>query len=173
MKSCCAIGSLLRTLTCLVGSLVVAVSCGAAAARQQAEARLVDHAELLCSNCFFGPSNYFYCFAVDNQILIGRQRVPVLNWQDNSKNYLTPVHGSWEAWMAPGQTVPITYDDKHIWVDRAERKPSKAGFWAPVKGAAAWIRRADAKQVKLIRSSPRDIFTNDQRCRGTHETNSP
>lgn len=168
MKSYCSIGALLQTWVCLVGSLVVPMSCGAATARQQAQARLLDHAELLCSNCLFGPSSYFYCFAVDNQILIGRQRVPVLNWEDNSKNYLTPVHGSWEAWMAPGQTVPITYDDKHIWVDRAGSKPSKAGFWGGLRGATAWITRADSKQVELLRSSPRDIFTNDQRCRGTH-----
>jgi hypothetical protein len=31
---------------------------GAAAERQQAQARLLDHAEALCDNCFFGPSYY-------------------------------------------------------------------------------------------------------------------
>lgn len=173
MKSYCSIGPLLRTWACLLGSLLVPLSCGAANARQPAQARLLDHAELLCSNCFFGPSNYFYCFAVDNQILIGRQRVPVLNWEDSSKNYLTPVHGSWEAWMAPGQTVPITYDDKHIWVNRAESKPTKAGFWGRFRDATALITRADVKQVKLLRSSPSDIFANDERCRGAHKPNNP
>jgi len=173
MKSYCSIGPLLRTWACLLGSLLVPLSCGAANARQPAQARLLDHAELLCSNCFFGPSNYFYCFVVDNQILIGRQRVPVLNWEDSSKNYLTPVHGSWEAWMAPGQTVPITYDDKHIWVNRAESKPTKAGFWGRFRDATALITRADVKQVKLLRSSPSDIFANDERCRGAHKPNNP
>ena len=42
---------------------------------------------------------------------------------------------------APGQTVPISYDDKHI-----------------------WVTREDGKQVRLTQTYSRDIFTND-RCR--------
>src|SRR5580692_1352411 len=55
------------------------------------QAQVLDHAELLCSNCFFGPSDYYFCFAADNKVLIGYQRTPVLNWQDDTKNYLTRV----------------------------------------------------------------------------------
>ncbi len=115
----------------------------AAAERQQAQAQLLDHAEQLCDNCFFGSSYYYYCFAVDNKVLIGYQRTQVLNWEDKSKNYLTRVHPTWKVWDAPGETVPLSYDDKHIWVTRPDSK----------------------KQVKLQRTSSGDIFLNNNQCR--------
>jgi hypothetical protein len=149
----------------VAASLAAPVSFGAAAARQQVQAQLLDRAEILCANCFFGPSDYYYCFAVDNKILVGYQRVPVLNWQDKSKNYLTPVHPAWAAWAAPGQTVPISYDARHIWVSRADDKAVKRGFWTHVKALAFWASRGDGKQVKLTQTSMRDIFTNNDRCR--------
>jgi hypothetical protein len=150
----------------VAASLAAPVSFGAAAGRQQVPAQLLDRAEILCDNCFFGPSDYYYCFAVDNKILVGYQRVPVLNWQDKSKNYLTPVHPAWAAWAAPGQTVPISYDDKHIWVSRANGKPVRRDLWAHLKALAFWVSRGDGKQVKLTQSPLRDIFTNNDRCRG-------
>jgi len=58
----------------------------ASADRHTAQAQVLDHAEELCDNCFFGPSYYYYCFAVDKQVLIGYQRTQVLNWEDKSKN---------------------------------------------------------------------------------------
>jgi len=155
----------IRTSVCVAASLAAPLSFGAAADRQQAQAQLLDHAEFLCANCFFGPSDYYYCFAVDNQVLIAYQKTPVLNWQDQSKNYLTKVHGGWAAWAAPGQTVPISYDNKHIWVDRGEGPPVRPGLWAHMKAATRWIIRSDSKRVKLTRSSMRDIFINNDRCR--------
>jgi hypothetical protein len=149
----------------VAASLAAPVSFGAAAARQQVQAQLLDRAEILCANCFFGPSDYYYCFAVDNKILVGYQRVPVLNWQNKSKNYLTPVHPAWAAWAAPGQTVPIGYDDKYIWISRANDKAVKRGFGAHLKALAFWVSRGDDKQVKLTQSSVRDIFTANDRCR--------
>lgn len=136
------IRSLIWTSVCLAALLTAPVSFGAAAEQHQVQAQVLDHAELLCANCFFGTSDYYYCFAADNKIMIGYQRIPVFNWRDKSKNYLTKVHSGWAAWAAPGQTVPISYDDKHIWVNRA-----------------------DGKQVKLKQSYSRDIFTNNDRCR--------
>ncbi|MGO9258984.1 MAG: hypothetical protein ACLQU1_22075 [Bryobacteraceae bacterium] len=147
----------------MAASLAAPVSFGAAADRQQAQAQLLDHAEFLCANCFFGASDYYYCFAADNKILVGYQKTPVLNWRDQSKNYLAPAHPSWAAWTAPGQTVPISYDNKHIWVNRA--KQVRRGFWAQLKAIAFWVSRADGKQVRLTQSSMRDIFTNNDRCR--------
>lgn len=96
--------------------LAAPVSFGAQADRQQVQAQLLDHAELLCANCFFGASDYYYCFEADNKVLIGYQKTPVLNWRDESKNYLAGVHHGWAAWTEPGQSVRISYDDKHIWV---------------------------------------------------------
>ena len=157
------IRSLIRTSVCVAASLAAPVSFGAAAGRQQAQAQLLDRAEFHCANCFFGASDYYYCFAADNKILIGYQRTPVLNWQDKSKNYLTPAHPSWAAWTAPGQTVPISYDNKHIWVNRV--KQVRRGFWAQLKAIAFWVSRADGKQVRLTQSSMRDIFINNDRCR--------
>jgi len=144
-------------------ALAAAVSFGAAADRTQAKAQLLDRAEFLCDNCFFGASDYYYCFAADDKILVGYQRTPVLNWQDKSKNYLVPVHPSWAAWTAPGQTVAVSYDDKHIWIDRVQ--PARPGFWGHLKALAFWASRADGKQVRLTRSSMRDIFTNNGQCR--------
>jgi hypothetical protein len=152
----------------VAASLAALVSFGAAADRQQGQAQLLDRAEFLCDNCLFGASDYYYCFAADDKILIGYQRTPVLNWQDKSKNYLAPVHPSWAAWSAPGQTVPISYDDKHIWIDRV--KEARPGFWGDLKTLAFWASRADGKQVRLTRSSTRDIFINNGQCRGTDKS---
>ena len=127
---------------CVAAVLAAPAVFGAAADRQQVQAQMLDHAELLCDNCFFGPSYYFYCFEADNKILIGYQRTPVLNWDDRSKNYLTKVHKAWMVWTPPGETVPVSYDDKHIWVTRPNGKP-----------------------VKLTQSYTRDIFTANDRCR--------
>ena len=170
MRSYSYVRSVIWTSVCLAASLAAPVSFGAAADRQQAQAQLLDHAEFLCANCFFGASDYYYCFAADNKVLIGYQKTPVLNWQDKSKNYLTGVHPSWAAWTAPGQTVPISYDDKHIWVSRAEGKQARPDLWAHMKALAFWASRGNSKQVKLTRSSMRDIFTNNDRCRGADRT---
>ena len=173
MNSHFPIRSFVPIAVCFAVSVAAPVSFGAdkALARAQtAQAQLLDHAEFLCDNCFFGPSDYYYCFAVDNKILAGYQRVPVLNWQDKSKNYLTPVHPAWAAWAAPGQTVPISYDDKHIWVSRANNEQEKRGFWAHVKAMAFWVSRGNSKQVKLTQSSVRDIFIGNDRCRGANPT---
>jgi hypothetical protein len=164
MSSYSYIRSVIWTSVCVAASLVAPLSFGAAAERQQAQAQLLDHAEFLCDNCFFGASDYYFCFAVDNQILVGYQRTPALNWRDKSKNYLTPVHPAWAAWTAPGQTVPLSYDDKHIWLSRA--KPATRGFWAGLKAMAFWVSRGDDKRVKLTRSSMRDIFIHNDQCRG-------
>lgn len=165
MNSYSYIRSVIRTSVCVAASLAAPVSFGASAGRQQVEAQLLDHAEFLCDNCFFGPSDYYYCFAAGNQVLIGYQSTPVLNWRDTSKNYLTKFRHGWAAWSAPGQTVPISYDDKHIWVSRGD-KPVSGGLWAGMKSFARWVVRDDKKQVRLTRSSVRDIFTNNDRCRG-------
>jgi hypothetical protein len=162
--------SLIRTSVCVAASLAAPVAFGAEAPRHQAQAQLLDHAEFLCANCFFGPSDYYYCFAADDKILVGYQRTPVLNWRDESKNHLTGVHPAWAAWTAPGQTVPISYDDKHIWVTRPDRKQVRRGFGAGVKAIASWVSRGNGKQVKLTQSSMRDIFTNNDRCRGANTT---
>jgi hypothetical protein len=170
MKPYSYIRAVIRTSVCVAASLAAPVSFGAAAGRQQAQAQLLDRAEFRCANCFFGPSDYYYCFAVDNKVLIGYQRTPVLNWRDSSKNYLTTVHPAWAAWTAPGQTVPISYDDKHIWVSRADGKQAMPDLWAHVKALAFWVSRGNSKQVKLTQRSMRDIFTNNDRCRGAGGT---
>jgi hypothetical protein len=134
------------------------------AGRVQAQAQLLDHAEYLCDNCFFGASKYYYCFAADSKILIGYQKAPVLNYQDQSKNYLAPVHPAWAAWAAPGQTAPISYDEKHIWLTRTKEKPASTSFWSHLKNFAFWASRGEDKRVKLRRASNGDLFTNNAQC---------
>ena len=159
--------NVIRTSVCVAASLAAPFAFAASAPRPQVPAQLLDHAEILCSNCLFGPSDYYYCFAADNKILVGYQNTPVLNWEDKSKNYLTPVHHAWSAWPPPGApaaAVPISYDDKHIWVDRPEVKPSD-GVRAHIKAVANWVSRGNAKKVKLTRSSKLDIFPYNSPCR--------
>ncbi|MDP9113043.1 MAG: hypothetical protein M3O20_05115 [Acidobacteriota bacterium] len=137
MKAYCGFRSFL-----LMWGLAAPALFGAAADRQQAQAQLLDHAEVLCDNCFLGPSYYYYCFAAGDKRLIGYQRTEVLNWQDKSKNYLTRVHKAWRVWDAPGETIPLSYDDKHIWVTRPD----------------------DKKPVKMQRMLLSDIFLNNKQC---------
>lgn len=133
--------SFLTRTSILAASMVAVVSFGAAADREQVQARLLDQAELQCSNCFFAPSDYYFCFATDDKVLIGYQSVPVINWEDPSKNFLARVHHQWVPWSPPGDTMSISFDAKHIWVERA-----------------------NGKKVKLTRSEPRAVFTHDNRC---------
>jgi hypothetical protein len=165
MSSYSHIRSVIQTSVSMAVLLLTPVSFSVAADRPQVPAQLLDHAEFLCDNCLFGASDYYYCFAVDNKILIGYQRTRVANWADKSKNYLTSVNPGWAAWTAPGETVPISYDDKHIWITRADRKTGKRDYLAPVKAFATWATRSGGKQVKLTQSSMRDIFLNNDRCR--------
>jgi hypothetical protein len=139
---------------CLAATLAVPASFGKAADRQQAQAQVLDRAEYLCDNCLFGPSYYYFCFSADNKILIAYQRIPVINWEDKSKNYLTKVRHKWDVWSAPGQTVPISYDDKHIWVTRTDAKGKE-------------------NEVKMIQNYKTDIFTNDARCRAAVKSMNP
>jgi hypothetical protein len=136
------IRSILRNSLCLAALLAAPADFQAASPRQQAQAPLLDHAEFPCVNCFFARSDRYYCFQADNQILIAHRKIPVVNWQDESKNYITRVHPAWKDWTPPGQTVPISFDDKHV-----------------------WLRQANGKELKLARVFTGDIFTNNAQCR--------
>jgi hypothetical protein len=137
-----SIRSIARKSVSIAIVLAAPIIFGKVVDRPQVQAQLLDHAEILCDNCFFGPSYYYFCFAADNKILVGYQRIPVINWRDTSKNDLTRVHRQWTVWTAPGETLPISYDDKNIWVSRP-----------------------DGKQVKLIQTYTRDVFTDNAKCR--------
>jgi hypothetical protein len=142
MKSHLYFRSFVLVSVCLAAALAAPAAYGAKPEPPTVQAQVLDHAEVLCANCFFGPSYYYYCFAADNKILVAYQRTQVLNWVDPNKNYLTKVHKGWSVWNAPGQTVPISYDDKHI-----------------------WVTRDNGKKVKMIQSNTRDIFTGNDRCK--------
>ena len=161
--------SLSRTSVWLAVLLAAPVWCGFADDQRQAQAQLLDHAEFLCANCFFGASKYYYCFEADNKVIVGYQKTPVLNWEDQSKNYLAPVHPAWAAWNAGGPGVPIRYDDKHIWISR--ERPARQGFWGHMKGLAFWASRGDDQRVKLTRSNMRDIFSHNDACRAAVAAN--
>jgi len=128
------------------GFLFFAFVFAALAAKQpdtpQIQGQLLDHNEYLCSNCFFGSSTYYYCFEAGDKILIGYQKIPTLNWKDSASNDLTKVHKSWTPWTSEGQAVPLRYDDKDI-----------------------WVTRADGKTVKLKQDYTTDIFVNNSQCR--------
>lgn len=128
------------------GFLFFAFTVAALAAKQpdtpQIQGQLLDHNEYLCSNCFFGASTYYYCFEAGDKILIGYQKIPTLNWKDPASNDLTKVHKSWAPWTTEGQAVPLRYDDKNI-----------------------WVTRADGKAVKLTQDYTTDIFVNNSQCR--------
>jgi len=127
------------------GLLFFAFAAAAVAAgpdRPQVQGQLLDHNEYVCSNCFFGASTYYYCFEAGDKILIGYQKSPTLNWKDSTSNDLAKVHKAWRPWKSEGQAVPLRYDDKSI-----------------------WVTRADGKTVKLKQDYSTDIFLNNQQCR--------
>jgi hypothetical protein len=121
----------------------VTVVLAATPDKLQVQAQLLDHNEYLCSNCFFGASTYYYCFEADKKILIGYQKIPTINWKDSASNDLTKVRKSWTPLTAEGQSVPLRYDDKYIWVDRP-----------------------GGKAVRLKQDYTTDIFVNNSQCRG-------
>jgi hypothetical protein len=149
----------------VAASLAAPLCFGAAADRQQAQAKVLDHAEFLCDNCLLAASQYYYCFEAGSQILIGYQSTPVMNYTDKSKNYLAAVRPSYTPWGAPGQAVPISYDDKHIWVSRPETPPAKQTTLGHLKAFAFWASHGDSKQVKMKRSNIHDIFLHNEACR--------
>ena len=164
MNSYSYLRSVLRISVC-AASLAAFVSFSSAAERQHAQAQLLDHAAFLCQNCFFGPSDYYYCFAVDDQVLIGYQRTPVLNWQDKSKNYLTKVHQGGRPGPRPAR--PCRSAMTRSTSGSVERKRNRRGgiSGAHVKAIGSWATRSDGKQVRLTQKSLPDIFTHNDRCR--------
>jgi hypothetical protein len=133
---------------------VNAIGLGETGFRKQTEARLLDQAALLCNNCFFGTSDYFYCFETAQGILIGYQRAPVVNWWDKSKNYATKAHPSWSRLDVPQEALRIEYDEKNIWVMRGDQDAvQRAG------GALRPFIRESA-DVRLMQNYKRDVFTN-------------
>lgn len=133
MKSVCTFFALVAILT--------PASFGATD-KQQAQAQVLDQNEYACENCFFGASTYYYCLEANNKVLIGYDKIPVMNWIDPNKNWLTKVHKAWKPWAADGNTIPIRYDEKHI-----------------------WITAPNGKTVKLTQDYGTDIFLNNQSCR--------
>jgi hypothetical protein len=137
MKSGC-----IRSFAFLAVALALPASFGKSAEKPSVEAQLLEHNEYLCSNCFFGSSDYYFCFKADNRVLIGHNKIPQFNWQDPNKNYFTKVRKSWKPWQAEGSTVSIKYDDKYI-----------------------WLPRANGKDVRLTQDYTRDIFIMNRECR--------
>ncbi|HWE50941.1 MAG TPA: hypothetical protein VG273_14200 [Bryobacteraceae bacterium] len=135
-----------RSLGFIAIALIVPSSFGLAANKEadakSAQATLLDHNQYPCSNCFFGANEYYFCFKADDKILIGRQNIPTMNYQDSGKNYLTKVHKGWMP-VEPGATVSLKYDGKYI-----------------------WIPRAGGKDVRLTQDYSRDIFMDSHECRG-------
>jgi hypothetical protein len=141
---------------CVGALLAASAALATPPPRHEVQAQLLDQAALLCDNCFFGASNYYYCFSADSMVLIGYQRTPVVNWWDKSKNYLVKAHPSWTALDAPTETIPVSYDNKHIWVNRADQdavKNARGRLHAVIK---------ENPEVRLIRDSSKDVFTNKQ-----------
>jgi hypothetical protein len=104
MNSACARAVLGLVLT-LAGSIVA----GAADKKEPApptQAVLLDHAEYICSNCLFGNSDYYFCFDVNSKILIGHEKIRTQTWMKAPENLLE----------TRGNTVPIRFDDKYIWI---------------------------------------------------------
>src|SRR5579862_4564776 len=108
----------------------------------EVQAQLLDQNGYQCTNCFFGASTYYFCFEADNKVLIGYEKIPTMNWADPNKNWLTRVHKSWKGWSEEGKTVPLRYDDKHI-----------------------WLTGTNGKAVRLRQDYSTDIFVNNQQCR--------
>ena len=81
----------------------------------QAQAVELDHAEYLCKNCFFGESDYYFCFDVNSKILIGHEKIRVQTRK--------PAPG--DLLGERGKTVPIRYDDQYIWIPGPKGKDQR------------------------------------------------
>jgi len=118
------------------------VSFGKKADRKTASATVLDRNSYICSNCFFGTSDYYYCFDVGDKILIGYQKVPSLGWKEHETNLLTRVHKGYEPWSPASDKVDISYDDKSI-----------------------YVTGADGKEARLHQNYQTDIFLHSAQCR--------
>jgi hypothetical protein len=131
-----------KSMTLLATAAAIGIAYAAPADQKQAQARIVEEEKYGCPNCFFGGSDYFFCFEADNQILVAHDKIPTLNWTDPNKNYLVKLHKSWKAPAPSGDSIKIQYDDKHV-----------------------WIPRDDGKQIRMSREVDHNPFTN-ARCSG-------
>jgi len=134
--------ALLRLTVFAAIAAAVPATFGAAADRKEGQATLLEQNSYPCNNCLFGASDYYFCFAVDNKVLIAHDKIPTFNWVDSNKNYLGKLHGSWRGASPAGQTMKIEYDDQHV-----------------------WMPRADGKEIRLKQDYKRDIFVVNQQCR--------
>src|ERR1700722_5690722 len=118
---------------------------GKKAERKTADATLLDSNSYICGNCFFGASDYYYCFDAGDKILIGYQKIPAVSWNDHSTNMLTRLNKKYVQWQPESGTskIKLTYDDKLI-----------------------WVTGGDGKEVKLHQNYQTDIFLHSDRCRG-------
>lgn len=139
-----AISTFRSVLTVLVAGAVFgpAVLAAPPADHKEAQAKILEQEKYPCENCFFGGTDYFFCFEADNQVLVAHDKIPTMNWTDPNKNYFGKLHGSWKNPAPENESLKISYDDRHV-----------------------WMARADGKQIRLDREVSHDPFTNPQ-CRG-------
>ena len=97
-------------LFCVAAGLLVPVSFGATEG-QTMQATMLDHNEYPCDNCLFGIGDYYFCFAANDKILIGHEKI-----RTQMRKHVP------EALMERGKTLPIRVDDKYIWVPQAKGK---------------------------------------------------
>jgi hypothetical protein len=133
-----------RAVLCLaLVALAAPASFGKKAERKTASALILDHNSYICHNCFFGTSDYYYCFDAGDKILIGYQKIPSMGWKEHDTNLLTRVRKNYAPWTPEGEKISLTYDDKMIYVDRG-----------------------DGKETRLIQNYQTDIFMHSAVCRG-------
>jgi hypothetical protein len=125
----------------LFGLTAASTAMLAADKREEAQAQILEQESIPCVNCFFGPAKYYFCFSAQDKVILAYDRIPTFNWTDGSKNYFGKVHNAWRSPTPSGQALTIQYDDKHV-----------------------WIPRADGKQIRLKLDYSTDLFT-DPRCR--------
>ena len=133
---------LIHTSALLLLLVSMSASFGASAERKQAEAQILERNQFRCNNCFFGPSDYYFCFAADNKVILAHAKIPTLNWRDDHQNYFGKVHAGWRDPDPAGQSVSILYDDKFV-----------------------WMPRSDGKQLRMTQDYSRDIFVANPQCR--------
>lgn len=98
-----------RALICFLLALASSTVMGAKDKKEpgpQTQATLLDHAEYLCQNCLFGNSDYYFCFDVNNKILVGHEKIRTQTWMKAPQNLLGER----------GQKVSIRFDNSYIWI---------------------------------------------------------
>lgn len=106
----------LRVSLCLLIALAAPGTFGKTDPKtlNEVQAVVLDHNAFVCTGCLFGISDYYFCFDVNNKVLVGHDKVRTQTWMKQPSEL-----------MERGKAVPIRFDDEYIWAPGPKGKTLK------------------------------------------------